>query len=158
MNIKVISAMNQLDEIRQLFREYANSLEIDLCFQDFEEELKSLPGKYSEPDGRLYIAYLDDKVVGCIALRRYDDIRAELKRLFVRNGYRGLGISKRLIQRIIQDALDIGYHSILLDTLDTMKPAISLYTSIGFKEIESYYDNPIEGAKYFELDLSKLEG
>lgn len=158
MNIKVISAMNQLDEIRQLFREYANSLEIDLCFQDFEEELKSLPGKYSEPDGRLYIAYLDDKVVGCIALRRYDDIRAELKRLFVRNGYRGLGISKRLIQRIIQDALDIGYHSILLDTLDTMKPAISLYTSIGFKEIESYYDNPIEGAKYFELNLTKLEG
>lgn len=158
MNIKVISAINQLDEIRQLFREYANSLEIDLCFQDFEEELKSLPGKYSEPDGRLYIAYLDDKVVGCIALRRYDDIRAELKRLFVRNGYRGLGISKRLIQRIIQDALDIGYHSILLDTLDTMKPAISLYTSIGFKEIESYYDNPIEGAKYFELDLTKLEG
>ncbi len=158
MNIKVISAMNQLDEIRQLFREYANSLEIDLCFQDFEEELKSLPGKYSEPDGRLYIAYLDNKVVGCIALRRYDDIRAELKRLFVRNGYRGLGISKRLIQRIIQDALDIGYHSILLDTLDTMKPAIGLYTSIGFKEIESYYDNPIEGAKYFELDLSKLEG
>lgn len=158
MNIKVISAMNQLDEIRQLFREYANSLEIDLCFQDFEEELKSLPGKYSEPDGRLYIAYLEDKVVGCIALRRYDDIRAELKRLFVRNGYRGLGISKRLIQRIIQDALDIGYHSILLDTLDTMKPAISLYTSIGFKEIESYYDNPIEGAKYFELDLTKLEG
>lgn len=158
MNIKVISAINQLDEIRQLFREYANSLEIDLCFQDFEEELKSLPGKYSEPDGRLYIAYLDDKVVGCIALRRYDDIRAELKRLFVRNGYRGLGISKRLIQRIIQDALDIGYHSILLDTLDTMKPAISLYTSIGFKEIESYYDNPIKGAKYFELDLTKLEG
>ena len=158
MNIKVISAMNQLDEIRQLFREYANSLEIDLCFQDFEEELKSLPGKYSEPDGRLYIAYLDNKVVGCIALRRYDDIRAELKRLFVRNGYRGLGISKRLIQRIIQDALDIGYHSILLDTLDTMKPAIVLYTSIGFKEIESYYDNPIEGAKYFELDLTKLEG
>ena len=158
MNIKVISAMNQLDEIRQLFREYANSLEIDLCFQDFEEELKSLPGKYSEPDGRLYIAYLDDKVVGCIALRRYDDIRAELKRLFVRNGYRGLGISKRLIQRIIQDALDIGYHSILLDTLDTMKPAISLYTSIGFKDIESYYDNPIEGAKYFELDLTKLKG
>lgn len=158
MNIKVISAINQLDEIRQLFREYANSLEIDLCFQDFEEELKSLPGKYSEPVGRLYIAYLDDKVVGCIALRRYDDIRAELKRLFVRNGYRGLGISKRLIQRIIQDALDIGYHSILLDTLDTMKPAISLYTSIGFKEIESYYDNPIEGAKYFELDLTKLEG
>ncbi len=158
MNIKVISAMNQLDEIRQLFREYANSLEIDLCFQDFEEELKSLPGKYSEPDGRLYIAYLDNKVVGCIALRRYDDIRAELKRLFVRNGYRGLGISKRLIQRIIQDALDIGYHSILLDTLDTMKPAISLYTSIGFKEIESYYDNPIEGAKYFELDLIKLKG
>jgi len=158
MNIKINSAANQLDEIRQLFREYANSLEIDLCFQDFEEELDSLPGKYAEPDGRLYIALFDDKVAGCIALRRYDDNKAELKRLFVRNGYRGLGISKRLIQRIIQDALDIGYHSILLDTLDTMKPAISLYTSIGFKDIESYYDNPIEGAKYFELDLTKLKG
>lgn len=158
MNIKINSVANQLDEIRQLFREYANSLEIDLCFQDFEEELDSLPGKYAEPDGRLYIALFDDKVAGCIALRRYDDNRAELKRLFVRNGYRGLGISKRLIQRIIQDALDIGYHSILLDTLDTMKPAINLYSSFGFDEIESYYDNPIEGAKYFELDLNKLKG
>lgn len=158
MNIKINSVANQLDKIRQLLREYANSLEIDLCFQDFEEELDSLPGKYAEPDGRLYIALFDDKVAGCIALRRYDDNRAELKRLFVRNGYRGLGISKRLIQRIIQDALDIGYHSILLDTLDTMKPAINLYSSFGFDEIESYYDNPIEGAKYFELDLNKLKG
>lgn len=158
MNIKINSAVNHLDEIRQLFREYANSLEIDLCFQDFEQELESLPGKYAEPEGRLYIAYLDDKVAGCIALRRYDQNSAELKRLYIRNGYRGLGISKRLIQRLLQDALDIGYQSILLDTLDTMKPAINLYSSFGFEEIESYYDNPIEGAKYFKLDLSKLKG
>ena len=158
MNIKINSAVNHLDEIGQLFREYANSLEIDLCFQDFEQELESLPGKYAEPEGRLYIAYLDDKVAGCIALRRYDQNSAELKRLYIRNGYRGLSISKRLIQRILQDALDIGYQSILLDTLDTMKPAINLYSSFGFEEIESYYDNPIEGAKYFKLDLSKLKG
>lgn len=156
MDIKIISAIQHLDEIRLLFREYANSLEIDLCFQDFEQELQSLPGKYSEPDGRMYIALLNDKVAGCIALRRFDQNSAELKRLYIRNGFRGLGISKRLIQRVIQDAMDTGYKSILLDTLETMKPAISLYTSFGFEEIESYYDNPIEGAKYFKLDLVKV--
>lgn len=155
MDIKIVSAVQYLEEIKQLFREYANSLEIDLCFQDFEQELQSLPGKYSEPDGRIYIALFEDKVAGCIALRRFDQNSAELKRLFIRNGFRGLGISKRLIQRVIQDALDVGYQSILLDTLDTMKPAISLYTAFGFKEIESYYDNPIEGAKYYKLDLGK---
>jgi len=158
MNIKITSAINNLDDIRQLFREYANSLEIDLCFQDFEQELELLPGKYAEPEGRLYLAFLNDKVAGCIALRRFDQNNAELKRLYIRNGYRGLGISKRLIQRILNDALDIGYEAILLDTLDTMKPAINLYASFGFEEIESYYDNPIEGAKYFKLDLSKLKG
>jgi len=156
MDIKIISAVQHLEDIKQLFREYANSLEIDLCFQDFEQELQSLPGKYSEPDGRLYIALFNDKVVGCIALRRFNQTSAELKRLYIRNGFRGLGISKRLIQRVIQDAMDTGYKSILLDTLETMKPAISLYTSFGFEEIESYYDNPIEGAKYFKLDLVKM--
>lgn len=158
MNIRIIRGTNHLNKVRQLFKEYANSLNIDLCFQDFEQELDELPGKYEEPDGRLYLALLNDKEVGCVALRRFNDNSAELKRLYIRNGYRGLGISKLLIKRVIQDAVDIGYKSILLDTLDTMKPAITLYESFGFIEIDAYYDNPIEGAKYFRLDLTQLEG
>lgn len=155
LNIKIIPAKDELNELRQLFREYSNSLDIDLCFQDFEQELNDLPGKYSEPDGRLYIALLNDQVAGCVALRRNNHESAELKRLFIRNGFRGLGISKRLIQKVIQESLDIGYHSILLDTLDTMMPAISLYKSFGFEEIKAYYPNPIEGAIYLKLDLKK---
>lgn len=158
MNIRIIRGTNHLNKVRQLFKEYANSLNIDLCFQDFEQELDELPGKYEEPDGRLYLALLNDKEVGCVALRRFNDDSAELKRLYIRNGYRGLGISKLLIKRVIQDAVDIGYKNILLDTLDTMKPAITLYESFGFIEIDAYYDNPIEGAKYFRLDLTQLEG
>ena len=158
MNIRIIRGTNHLNKVRQLFKEYANSLNIDLCFQDFEQELDELPGKYEEPDGRLYLALLNDKEVGCVALRRFNDDSAELKRLYIQNGYRGLGISKLLIKRVIQDAVDIGYKNILLDTLDTMKPAITLYESFGFKEIDAYYDNPIEGAKYFRLDLTQLEG
>ena len=158
MNIRIIRGTNHLNKVGQLFKEYANSLNIDLCFQDFDQELDELPGKYEEPDGRLYLALLNDKEVGCVALRRFNDDSAELKRLYIRNGYRGLGISKLLIKRVIQDAVDIGYKNILLDTLDTMKPAITLYESFGFKEIDAYYDNPIEGAKYFRLDLTQLEG
>lgn len=155
MNIKIIPAKEELNELRELFKEYSNSLDIDLCFQDFEQELEDLPGKYSGPDGRLYIALFNDKVAGCVALRRYNHESAELKRLFIRNGFRGLGISKRLVQKVIQESRDIGYHSILLDTLDTMKPAISLYRSFGFEEVSAYYPNPIEGALYFKLNLKK---
>jgi ribosomal protein S18 acetylase RimI-like enzyme len=157
MNIEIKLAYEDLDNIKALFMEYAQSLEVDLCFQDFNQELDSLPGKYAFPDGRLYIAYLDDKVVGCIALRRYDENRSELKRMYIRNGYRGLGISKILVQKIIQDAIELKYESILLDTLNTMKPAINLYKSFGFEEIEPYYVNPLDGATYFSLNLSKTK-
>jgi len=144
-----------IDLIKILFTEYAQSLEVDLCFQDFNHELAVLPGKYAQPDGRLYLAYWNDQIAGCVALRRYDTNRAELKRLFIRAEFRGLGISKFLITRIIQDAKDIGYESILLDTLNTMKPAINLYQSFGFDEIDPYYDNPLEGATYFCLNLTQ---
>lgn len=157
MNIEIKPGYEDLDNIKSLFIEYAQSLEVDLCFQDFNQELDSLPGKYAYPDGRLYIAYLGDKVVGCIALRRYDEKRSELKRLFIRDGYRGLGISKILVQKIIHDAIELKYESILLDTLNTMKPAMNLYKLFGFEEIEPYYDNPLDGATYFLLNLSKTE-
>jgi ribosomal protein S18 acetylase RimI-like enzyme len=157
MNIEIKLAYEDLDNIKTLFLEYAQSLDVDLCFQDFNQELDSLPGKYAFPDGRLYIAYIGDEIVGCIALRRYDENRSELKRLFIRNGYRGIGISKSLVQKIIEDAIELEYESILLDTLNTMKPAINLYKSFGFEEIEPYYDNPLEGATYFSLNLSKIK-
>jgi GNAT superfamily N-acetyltransferase len=155
MNLEIKSAYNDLDLIKILFSEYAQSLEVDLCFQDFNRELDLLPGKYAQPDGRLYLAYWNNHLAGCVALRRYDQNRAELKRLFIREEFRGLGLSKHLIKRIIQDAKDIGYENIVLDTLNTMKPAIALYQSFGFKEIEAYYDNPLEGATYFSLNLTQ---
>lgn len=154
MNLEIKAAYHELELIKQLFTEYAQSLEVDLCFQDFNNELTLLPGKYAQPDGRLYLAYWNNQCAGCIALRRYDHHRAELKRLFIRNEFRGYGISKQLIQRIIQDAKDIGYQSIVLDTLNTMIPAINLYKSFGFNEIEPYYENPLAGATYFGLDLT----
>jgi GNAT superfamily N-acetyltransferase len=155
MNLEIKSAYNDLELIKILFSEYAQSLEVDLCFQDFNRELDLLPGKYAQPDGRLYLAYWNNHLAGCVALRRYDQNRAELKRLFIREEFRGLGLSKHLIKRIIQDAKDIGYENIVLDTLNTMKPAIALYQSFGFKEIEAYYDNPLEGATYFSLNLTQ---
>jgi GNAT superfamily N-acetyltransferase len=155
MNLEIKLAYNDLDLIKILFSEYAQSLEVDLCFQDFNRELDLLPGKYAQPDGRLYLAYWNNHLAGCVALRRYDQNRAELKRLFIREEFRGLGLSKHLIKRIIQDAKDIGYENIVLDTLNTMKPAIALYQSFGFKEIEAYYDNPLEGATYFSLNLTQ---
>ncbi len=155
MNLVIKPAYDDIESIKLLFNEYAQSLEVDLCFQDFKYELDTLPGKYAQPDGRLYVAYWNNHLAGCVALRRYDDTRAELKRLFIRTEFRGLGMSKKLVQHVINDAKEVGYKQILLDTLNTMKPAISLYQSFGFKEIESYYENPLEGATYFSLDLTK---
>lgn len=155
MKIDIKSAYNDIETIKLLFTEYAKSLEVDLCFQDFNFELDTLPGKYAYPDGRLYLVYINDLPIGCIALRRYDETSSELKRLFLHNGYRGLGISKLLIKQVISDAKEIGYQRILLDTLNTMKSAIHVYKSFGFKEIEPYYDNPLDGATYFSLDLTK---
>lgn len=144
-----------LDVIRQLFREYAESLEIDLCFQNFEEELKALPGKYAAPEGTMILALVDGERAGCIALRKSSEGIAEMKRLFVRDDYRGLHIGKRLVQMILEEAARLGYSYIRLDTLSTMQEAVSLYQSFGFYEIEPYIYNPIEDAKYMEL---KLEG
>lgn len=144
-----------LDVIRQLFREYAESLEIDLCFQNFEEELKALPGKYAAPEGTMILALVDGESAGCIALRKSSEGIAEMKRLFVRDDYRGLHIGKRLVQLILEEAARLGYSYIRLDTLSTMKEAVSLYQSFGFYEIAPYIYNPIEDAKYMEL---RLEG
>jgi putative acetyltransferase len=155
MNITIEYAYDRLDVIKILFGEYVESLGIDLQFQDFENELSRLPDKYALEDGRLYIAWVDGLPAGCIGLRRFDDTRCELKRLYIRPAYRYLGLGQRLSQKVIDDARQIGYQQILLDTLSSMTPAMNLYQKLGFKEISAYYHNPIEEAVYFSLDLNQ---
>lgn len=151
--IEIKAAYDNLDAIRMLFREYAQGLGVDLCFQDFERELSTLPGKYAEPKGRLYLAYNQNEAIACIALRPINESMGEVKRLYVRPSHRRQGLSKILAEQIINDAKVVGYKRLVLDTLNTMTPAMNLYRALGFKETEAYYDNPLEGATYFALDL-----
>ena len=151
--IEIKAAYDNLDAVRDLFREYAKGLGVDLCFQDFEHELSTLPGKYARPKGRLYLAYDQGEAIACIALRPIDERIGEVKRLYVKPTHRRQGLSKILVERIIDDARSLGYKRLVLDTLNTMTPAMNLYKSLGFVEIEAYYPNPLEGATYFALDL-----
>ena len=144
-----------LPEIEALFREYETFLGVDLCFQGFEEELADLPGKYTPPRGALLIAFVNDQAAGCVALRPLDNGSCEMKRLFVRPDYRGLGLGRQLAHRIIEESKKIGYERMKLDTLEFLEEAIHLYKGLGFKQIGSYYDNPLEKVSYWELDLNK---
>lgn len=148
-----ISGPDMIDEVRQLFLEYAQSLKVNLAFQDIETEFKTLPGKYGPPDGVLILALFDGKAVGCAALRKIYGDTCEMKRLYVRDDYKGLGIGKRLIAMIIEEASRLNYHYIRLDTLPSMKKAQNLYISLGFYDIEPYTYNPIKGTRFMELKL-----
>lgn len=138
---------------RALFLEYAAWLEEDLCFQGFEEELATLPGKYAPPDGRLFLACCDGKPIGCVALRRFDAESGELKRLYVQPNHRGHGVARALGAAAIDAAHAIGYRRVVLDTLDRMTAARALYAAAGFREIPAYYPNPIPGAQFMERVL-----
>lgn len=153
MGYEIKPAYDRLDEVRTLFREYHKMLGIDLGFQNYDEELATLPGKYLPPDGRLYVIYLEDKLAGCIALRRYDATRCEMKRLFVRPQFRGLRLGRILAERIIEDAKAIGYQAMVLDTLKSLESAVTMYRRMGFEEIAPYYDNPLKDVLYFQLTL-----
>lgn len=153
IEFKHITGQDMIEEVKQLFLEYVQSLKIDLAFQNFETEFKTLPGKYAPPDGVLILALIDDKVAGCIALRKISEDICEMKRLYVRDDYRGLGIGRRLITMIIKEALTLNYYYIRLDTLPTMKKAQDLYISLGFYDIEPYVYNPIKGTRFMELKL-----
>ena len=158
MDLKIIKAESskQIEQARQLFKEYAAWLEIDLCFQGFEKELAGLPGDYAAPDGRLLLAYDDDELAGCVALRKIDDSICEMKRLFVREKFRGAGLGRKLTNNIIKNARNIGYKRMRLDTLPgKMDKAIALYNELGFKEIDPYYNNPVTGAMFMELSLDE---
>ncbi len=154
--MRIIHAITdeQIQQARALFEEYAAGLGISLCFQNFEGELARLPGDYEQPGGRLLLAEEDDQFVGCIALRKIGTQVCEMKRLFLRPAYRGKGRGRVLVESIIEEARQIGYTHMRLDTLPgRMDKAIELYRSIGFQEILPYYDNPVEGATFMELDL-----
>lgn len=153
IEFKYVTGQPLVDEVKQLFLEYAQSLKVDLTFQNFETEFKTLPGKYGPPGGALILALVDGKAAGCVALRKISEDKCEMKRLYVRDDFKGMGIGKRLITMIIEEAKFRNYHFIMLDTLPTMKKAQDLYISLGFYDIEPYVYNPIEGTRFMELKL-----
>ena len=143
-----------IEQARTLFKEYEAGLGISLCFQNFDQELKNLPGDYAPPDGRLFLATHEDTLAGCIALRKVGPSVCEMKRLFIRPTHRGVGLGRTLVESLIDEARKLGYTKMRLDTLPgRMDKAIALYRSIGFVEIDPYYESPIEDTKFMELEL-----
>jgi ribosomal protein S18 acetylase RimI-like enzyme len=151
--IRVATTPEDYNAALSLFRAYASWLSIDLCFQNFNEELNLLPVMYGPPHGSLFLFQKDEQDVGCVAVRKIDDEVAELKRMYVLETSRNQGIAKQLLNSAIEFSSNAGYKYLRLDTLSTMIPAMNLYEKNGFKKIEAYYHNPIETAVYFELKL-----
>lgn len=152
---EIIQASTPADlaKVRELFQEYAAGTGLDLCFQGFEEEVATLPGKYAPPGGRLYLLVNSGVASACGALRPFGDDLAEMKRLYVRPEFRKCGFARKLSLKLIDDARSIGYRAIYLDTLGTMVAARKLYADLGFKETGPYYANPLPDVCYLRLDL-----
>jgi putative acetyltransferase len=141
-------------QARELFQEYAQSLGVNLCFQNFEQELAGLPGHYAPPDGRLLLAEYDGQLAGCVALHKWEDGICEMKRLYLRPSFRGKGLGRVIAEKILAEARSIGYQRMRLDTIEPiMKDAAEMYRKLGFREIAPYRPNPIAGAMYMELQL-----
>lgn len=155
VSIIEVETVDELIEARTLFQEYAVSLGSDPCLQDFAEELATLPGRYARPGGRLLLAMVDDKVAGCAALRSLDVETGEMKRVYVRPAFRGLGLGRLLAGRILDESRAAGYRRIRLDTLPSMVGARRLYQVLGFREIAPYGDNRVAGAVFLELELDR---
>jgi ribosomal protein S18 acetylase RimI-like enzyme len=159
MKLIQVQSAEEVSRARELFEEYAAWLGLNLCFQNFDEELAELPGEYVPPSGRLFLAVEEDQIAGCVALRKIDGDEigssvGEIKRLYVRPAFRGLGLGRTLTEKVIEAAREIGYDRMRLDTLPgKMDRAIDLYRSLGFKNIRAYYYNPVAGAAFMELEL-----
>lgn len=158
-DVSVISALQptELAHAKELFLAYAASLDVDLCFQNFAQELEALPGDYAQPRGALLLAYVAGAPAGCCALRPIDTTdyanACEMKRLYVAQAFRGLGLGRRLAEAILEQARLSNYDCLLLDTLDDMEAARALYQDLGFEEIPPYYFSPIAGAHYLKVVL-----
>ena len=155
MTVRIRPAVSpaQIALARELFLEYEKTLGISLCFQNFAEEVASLPGVYAPPDGRLLLARHGGRLAGCVALRKIADGVAEMKRLYVRLAFRGMHIGRALATAALEEARAIGYHTVRLDTLATMREAQALYLSMGFTDIPAYNEHPIEGTRFMEKKL-----
>jgi putative acetyltransferase len=152
--IDITDALARMEELRALIREYGAELGINLNFQGFEEELAALPGRYSAPRGCILAAVDGAALTGSIALRPLEGDIGEVKRMYVNPAYRGRGIARALIDKLLERATEIGYARLRLDTLESMTAARTLYEGLGFVRIEPYYFNPIPNVAYYELRLS----
>jgi GNAT superfamily N-acetyltransferase len=153
LSIRPAGGASDIAVARKLFEEYAAWIAIDLSFQNFEEELKGLPGEYAPPGGALFLAWVNAKPAGGVAVRRIDDGDCEMKRLYVRDSFRGLSAGERLAREAIEWARAAGYRRMLLDTLPSMRSAHRLYERLGFLEVPAYRFNPVEGARFMALAL-----
>ena len=148
-----VCSANSLRQTHELFVEYEQAIGVNLCFQDFQQELADLPGRYAPPEGRLLIALSATGPAGCVALRKIGAGSCEMKRLYVRRAFRGQGLGRKLASAIIDEARQMGYATLRLDTLASMKEAIALYRSLGFKNSRAYCYNPCADAVYLQLKL-----
>jgi putative acetyltransferase len=154
LTISQATSPAQIEQVRELFLEYANSLGFSLCFQSFDQELAGLPGDYAPPEGRLLLAEYEGKVAGCVALHKLSDDVCEMKRLYLRPALRGKGLGRVLAEEILRQAREIGYQRLRLDTVEpAMKDAVGMYRRLGFREIAAYRENPMAGTLYMELEL-----
>ncbi len=142
-----------LEMVKILFQNYQTELNVDLCFQSFEKELAGLPGKYGEPDGCILLLLKNNQSAGCIALRKMSQGVCEMKRLYIEPEFRGQGLGNMLVKELISCAQQKSYNKMRLDTLTRLKPAIGIYETFGFKEIDAYYENPLDEVLYYELVL-----
>jgi ribosomal protein S18 acetylase RimI-like enzyme len=150
---KKIETEEEIAEAGKLIVEYTQRLNYDLCFQHIDEELACFPEKYKEPEGAFFIAKADNRVVGCVGMRQIEERTCDMKRLFITDKYKGLGVGKILVERILEEAKLKNYKRMRLDTLDTMEAALNIYYKNGFYRIEPYYTNPNEGIVYLEKML-----
>jgi putative acetyltransferase len=149
-----VESGEQVALARELFREYADAIGVDLEYQGFTAELEALPSPYTPPHGMLLIALIDGDTAGCVALRRLNDATGEMKRLYVRPAFRGSGLGERFVEAVIEAARSAGYAALRLDTLPSMAAAQGLYRKLGFIEIAAYNSNHLPGTRFYELELA----